>query len=499
MFISRFKSLFKDAAIYGVGNALGSLISIITAPILTRIFTTADYGAVALIQTCVNFLSLIAGLYLISAVYRYYYEYNSDKARKAVLSTSLYFFLFLSLIFAFALWIFSPLIAKLLLIKTANSAATNIDYDFTLYLRILSPGLFLVMMNTFFIAILRMQRKPLLFMILNIIQILTHLFFIVFLVVYLQKGIEGALLASVISNGVSSCIGYAVVAKNFRLVLSIAVIKNLISYSLPQLPSVLMNWGLTQMNVFFLNFYGTLTDQGYYSIAFRLSSVFLMLSSAFRLAWDPFALSAMKQGDAKSIYSQGYTVYVLIFLCLGGLTALFAKPALIILTPEPYHISYSIVPFIIIAFFYQGSNNIIGIGISITKKTKYISYAQFNSFVINIALNILLIHRFKAWGAAGAFLGAAIVQSFSYYYFAQKLYPINYQFMKLQLLSIVVFLIVCTQSFIISNYNFYESTFTAFLFFFILLITTYGIGLDYQQRKKTIVFVKQKILSIQWS
>ena len=84
-------------------------------------------------------------------------------------------------------------------------------------------------------------------------------------------------------------------------------------YALPQMPGIFVNWGQTQIGRLFLNYYSNLTDLGLYSIAFTLSSVLLLVSTAFRMAYDPYAMSIMKKNNAKEIYARIYTLYCVVF------------------------------------------------------------------------------------------------------------------------------------------------------------------------------------------
>jgi len=488
------RSLFKDAAIYGIGDTLARFIGIVTAPILTRIFTPSDYGVIALLQAAIGFFSLIAGLNLISAVYRYYFEYEDEELKKKILSTSLFFFTVVAAICAVCIWFGAPFIEKILLLRSKGTTLLVNTYDYQTYLQILAIGLFFLMLDTYFSAIFRMQRRPLMYTVLNIIKIFANLILIIVLVVYLRKGIEGALWSGVISSIIVCSIGFILTMKCYSLTFSLGSLLLLFSYSLPQFPSVFINWGISQSNLFFINYYATLTHQGYYAIALRVTSIFLVCSVAFRLAWDPFALSMMHNENAKTIYSQGYTFYILFFSFVGGTIALFGKPLLILLTPETYHVSYSIVFILVFGFVYQGSNNVLAVGISISKRTKFISYAQMIALIVNVVLNFILVPVFNAWGAAIAFAMACMVQSFAYYYFAQKLYPINYDFMRLQLFIFIVSLSVLIETILIQHYMFWQSMFVAMIFFIVLLALVWVLGLISSQRKQILCYFKENMI-----
>ena len=129
------RSLFKDAAIYGIGDTLARFIGIVTAPILTRIFTPSDYGVIALLQAAIGFFSLIAGLNLISAVYRYYFEYEDEELKKKILSTSLFFFTVVAAICAVCIWFGAPFIEKILLLRSKGTTLLVNTYDYQTYLQ----------------------------------------------------------------------------------------------------------------------------------------------------------------------------------------------------------------------------------------------------------------------------------------------------------------------------------------------------------------------------
>lgn len=484
-FINQVKELFKDSLVYGLGNAIGRFIGIFTAPILTRILVPSDYGVMALLQTIVGFLIMLAGFNLNSGVYFYYFDRDDPKERPVILSTSFVFYLTFGLLFSAAAWIGAPVLERILLIRQPGIEEA-IHYDYVKYIRILAVGIVFSMMDTNFRSLLRMTRQPHKYMALNILQVLTNFTLVILLVVCLKLGIEGALWAGVITSIIVCLVGFFMVVGHYALAFSFSFLALFLSYSLPAFPSVFLNWGLSQSNRFFLNYYAPLDQQGYYSIASKIATVFVLFTTAFRLAWDPFALSIMKNNNAATTYSRAYTFYTVGFGLLGGCIALLARPALSILTPVSYHVAYSMVFILVGAYLYQGANNVLGIGIAISKRTKYISYAQVVTFTVNILLNFLLIPYFSAWGAALAFAGGVIAQSLAYYYFAQRLYPIPYQFWRLQIFVLMLFSIIAIEAYIIRDLNFWHSTLTATLFVPVLGFLAWRLGLRPEERRETV-------------
>jgi len=434
------KRLSKDAAFYGGGRALSQLFSFILAPIMTAIFSPAEYGIMSLLQTVFGFMIVIALINVGSGVFFYFYDTDDKSDKKNIISTSFFFHLIIASFFATLIWIFASYFSGLL-----NIRDIDVDYqDYTKYIRILSVGLFFSIIKNEFQSVLRMLRRPKQFFIMTLIEIITGLCLTILLVVVLEKGIEGAFYAGIMTTITACLVGFFMVKDQYVSKFSFIYLGLFFSYALPQFPSVFFNWGLSQSNRFFLNYYSTLTEQGLYSIGLKVSSVFLLFSIAFRMAWDPFAFSIMKKDHAKETYRKFYNYYALFFIWAASGVALFGKPLLILLTPIEYHSAYMIIGILVFAFFLQTGNNMLGIGISITKKTKYISYIQAIVFIAVVALSLFLIPKYDAMGAAFVFLIGTVIQSILYFVIAEKLHRINYNFWRMLFFSIIIF--TCTQS-----------------------------------------------------
>ncbi|WP_161947620.1 lipopolysaccharide biosynthesis protein [Malonomonas rubra] len=425
--------------IYGLGSALSRLISVFTAPILTWYFVPADYGAMALTQTVISCFILMLSFNLHSGIFRYFYEYETDSERSVVVSTGFLFYFVAGFVLGLIVWLSADLVEGLL---TISSSGQSLPYPYAYYFQIMAYGVPSTLLNTHFMSVFRLRRMAWAYAAVNACQVVLNVGFVLFAVVVLKYGIDGVLFSGVLTSLIITLLALAILYRFYTFTFSFQILGSILSYCLPQFPAVVMNWSLAQSNRFFINYFSTLEHQGYYAIALKLASLLLLFVTAFRLAWDPFAMAQMKTENAKEFYARGYEFYSLLFVFIGASIALLSKPVLILLTPDTYWVAHSIVIFLIMAFVYQGANNILGIGISISKKTKFISYAQVSSLVVNISLNFILVPKYGAWGAAIAFLCGTIAQSISVYLFSQKVYEVDYKFFKIQVLNVLVFIYV---------------------------------------------------------
>jgi len=487
------KSLSKDSLLYGFSGAVGKFVGLFTAPILTRIFTPADYGIISLMQTMVGFLVMIAGFNIVSGVFRYYYEYDDKDKRRQVLSTGLLFIIICAVLFSVLTNLMAPTISGLLNIRQSNIIDTS-SYDIIKYIKILSIGMFFELISINYQYVLRMTRQPHKYLLMTLTKVVVNVISIITLVVIYEFGIEGAIWSGVIANISIVIAGVYLTRKNYTVSFSTSMLWLFLSYSLPQFPAVIINWMLEQSNRFFINYYSSLENQGYYSIGLKVASIFLLFTFAFRLAWDPYALSIMKNKDAKQVYSKFYSIYFALIGSVAIFISLMAKPVLMVLTPENYHVAFSIVFILVWGFLIQGSNSIIAIGIAISKKTIFISYAQIMAFVINLLLNIILIPRYGAWGAAISLLGGVLTQSLAYYYFASKVYPVKYEYFKNQLVFTGLFFCIAAFTYFIRDFGIVQSLILALVAFTACLSIIWVFIIRQSDRLKIVYYIKQLLL-----
>ena len=88
----------------------------------------------------------------------------------------------------------------------------------------------------------------------------------------------------------------------------------------------------------------------------------------------------------------------------------------------------------------HGAFYIFGIGISIAEKTKYFAYSYLIGAAANIALNLVMIPRHGAMGAAVATVISFAIVALLGGYWSKRAYPLDFPFRKL-ILACLLFLI----------------------------------------------------------
>ena len=181
----------------------------------------------------------------------------------------------------------------------------------------------------------------------------------------------------------------------------------------------------------------------------------------------------MNKVNAKSSYSSIFSIYILIFGSFVALISSFAKPLILVITPSEYYSAYNLVFWLAAGGFLYGISNILSIGICITTKTKFLSYAQIITFISVIILSFLLVPKYGALGASIAYFCAAFVESYTKYIFAQKLYPIQYPFSKYVITICSLITIESLNIFLVRDMNLINSSIIGIFSFSIISIILY--------------------------
>lgn len=476
---SQLKKVAAQAGIYAISTVFGRMITLITAPILTRIFNPEEFGIIASVQIAVTFAVIIAGMNLGSGLSYYYFHYDDEAKRKSVIPTGFALIVMFAVTISMVMFFGSSQISVLLGLR--NNTGQSIDIS--QYLKIASLQLLFGLLMTASQSVLRLLQRPKSYLFVEILALSSNLMFILYLVIYIRLGISGVFWSAVIAALVGAAFGLFMIRDKLRVNINWTILLPILAFALPQLPGVLVNWAQIQVGRIFINYFANLEQQGLYSIAFALGSLLFVFTSAFRLAYDPFSLSIMKQENAKSMYATSYSVYSFVFLCLFAGLVSFSRPALYILTPAQYHDANEIVFWIAGAGFLMGANNILATGIWVTRRTSYTSYAQIGAFVIVVVSAVYFVPKYAAVGAAISYFLGALSQSLFYYIFAQRLYRIEYRYISVQVMLMASMLIAWLNSVLVADSDFLTSLGFGILTMLILIIPNYFITLNYTNRK----------------
>lgn len=414
-----------------MAEALGALVLI---PVLTRAFTPIQFGLWDVTMTFFILTTMVASLALEPALAAFYFETEDIAQRRIVASTSVHFRVLFSVLLAGSIFVLAPQLSRLIF-GTPEHAV---------YFRIVAGAAPFFLIVNIFKQLFRIDFAPGKFNVVAVGNAALYIALGVFLVMRMDMGVSGILLALLAAAVCFSCVGGLLSWRLLSFEFSSSTLRDMLAFSLPLLPYLLGYWIIDFSDRYFLTKLTTLEQVGIYSVGARISAIVALFATSFQMAWGPYALSFQHEPDAKERYSRGLFFFLLAALTVGTAIVVFARPILIVLTQPRYYGAEKVVGLLVLATIIHGAFLVISIVLMITKKTSLASVAILVGAGINLALNLLLIPRFGMVGAAVATVASYFVAVLLLYRFAQKHYPVDYKvprIVKLALLSIATMIV----------------------------------------------------------
>lgn len=402
------KRFFKDFFIYGFASILGKIAAVLLMPIYTNILTKEEYGAMALIIACQGVIGLVSNLNIHSGIARDYHEEGVN--RNQLVSTGVWSILGISS---------TILIIMFLTRKFWLTQVLGLD---SIYIIPFSLMLFTIpaaSLLSYFAILTRFKRKPILYSVGTILQLLVQLTVSITGVVFLRLGIL-SIFAGTLCGELFGILYYSYINRsNIAFTFNKEYLKRALLFSIPTLPAILAGWIDSSMGQIIIGKYISTADLGVYSIALQLSSVFAFISIGLNNVWLPYLYENYKKEGFLQEINKLYTAIVLILTIIAVSVSLMSKEIVLLLSNSSYidaskYFTLLCIPMCIYLLFPVATS-----GISISRDTKYISISYIAGSIINIAFLMMMIKSIGIYAVPIA-LGLSRIVTYSILYYISK-------------------------------------------------------------------------------
>jgi len=388
------KKLFKDMAGYFPTLIIPGILSFITIPIVTRLFTPEIYGNYVLVVSTVSILSIIIGWISISII-RFYPTYERDLKLNEFYTTIIKLS-FISIIAVYLIFLAG-------IIFTKSRITTDIY-------RLMHIGSLVFILSTCFgilLNFLRAKRQVSWYAGFCIWRNVTGLGFGIALIMFFHYGIEGLLWGSILSIALALPLLWKIAVKKSQTIrkgISIPLTFELVKYGFPLAIGNLASWILSLSDRYVLGFFRGSYEVGIYSASYGISEKSIgLIVSLFQIASGAIIwhIWEKKEKKASQEFISKLTRYYLIF-CLPAVIGLsvMSKLVISIVTAPQYHEGYRIIPLVTLSAFFLGLTQRFGVGFCYYKKTYLITFCLITSGLINVVLNFLLVPKYGYIAAA---------------------------------------------------------------------------------------------------
>ena len=411
------QKLGKHTLVYTSGIIIGKIASFVMLPVYTQYLTPADYGVLELLGMTVEVIGMITGVELVAGVFKFYSAEEDPAEKKAVISTAALGVAALATVTTLIGQAFAPALTSLIFDSEAN----------VLYLRLYFLLFFLQSFEYVPLVLMRAENRSVLFVTINALKLVAMLSLNILFVVHLRMGIEGVLTSSIVTSAAVTLGLTPYLIRRVGIRFRMEKFRQMLRFGSPIVLWSLGSFILVFSDRFFLNHYADTSAVGIYSLAYKFAFVLSALAFApFQTVWEAQRFEVAKRADAEETYAR---VFLYMNVVLGGLAvvlALFVRDFLSVMSAPAFVPAYRIVPLLIaaqIVFTWAAYWNL---GLLISGKTQILAGGAIVLVPITLLLNYLLIPQFGIYGAAWATLAAYATRFLWVYLFAQRNYPIRY-------------------------------------------------------------------------
>jgi len=411
-------STVKHGLIYFLGNVLARLVGFIMLPVYTRILTAADYGILEILTITADVAGMLAGLGIRSAVMRLYYQYDSRDERNGVVSTAslLLVAIFTALAVAgvvVASWLSnvllgspdSALLVKLMVITFIFSALSGVP-----------------------VVHLQAKQQSAALVSSNVVKLVLALSLNIYFVVYLRIGVQGIFWSTIISTALVGGVMAVTMFRETGVRFVPRHARELIAFGAPLIASQFGSFVLHFSDRYFLRVFHPLSVVGLYALGYKLALLIAMVvDGPFNSIWSAKSLEiASREGErAPPILRSILLNYSLVVVTLSLGVALFATDAVRILLGPDFRDADGPVPLLAVGMVFFCFRHVSQTGAMIAKRPGYIAAVTSGAAITAILLNLLLIPRWGAMGAAGATAGAFGLEFLAMRVLSERAYPIG--------------------------------------------------------------------------
>lgn len=431
----KLKELFSDTLIYGISSVFARFINYLLVPLYTGVFEPDRYGVISLVYVAIVLLNIFFTMGMESS----YIRYGKDREQASGYFKTIQLFLFgSSVILVAILWLFEPMLSPLL--------SLGVD-EHSIFLMMLGI-LFFDTLSIVPFAELRLSQRAWLFAILRTGNVLINIGLNLYLILSLNYGIEAVFISNLIASGITTIVILLITFPMLKGKWNTEFLQKAISFGFPFIPAGLgyaINEGLDR---FFLKgmsepeilaIYGegfTSEDLiGIYSACYKLAVFMLLLVQMFRMAWQPFFMRQSEEEDAPSLFAQTFTFFNVAAAVVFLMVSLFVEQIVAIKIPlldayligEDYWLGLSIVPFLLMAYWFQGWYVNFSAGIFIAEKTKRLAQITLTGAVVTIIVNLILIPMYGMIGSALATLLSYLVMAMMIYRYSVSSFNVPYK------------------------------------------------------------------------
>ncbi|MEJ2627328.1 MAG: oligosaccharide flippase family protein, partial [bacterium] len=236
-------TLTKHSLVYGFGYILTRSIGFVLLPVHTNYLTTAEYGIVGLLFATLAILNVIYRYGIDVAFLRFFILEEQKIEKRKIFGTAFISILITGILFSMIMNIFPRFLSQVIFQ----------DKSYILLIRLSSGILIADALSEIPFAILRAEEKSLSFCLLKFLHVVVNFGLNILFIVHLHQGIQGVFVANLLASVFTLITVLPVIFKWLKIKIVLKILKELLSFGIPYIPSLLSVIIMGQIGRFFLD------------------------------------------------------------------------------------------------------------------------------------------------------------------------------------------------------------------------------------------------------
>jgi O-antigen/teichoic acid export membrane protein len=394
----------------------------VLVPVYVRLLRPNEYGVLALLSIVLTVTVIVMKCGLDQAFFRHYYETQDPAARRRIVGSSLLFLLITATLVTSLLYLLAPQLSPLVFFGHTGRAR---------FLQLVFITGFFEVITTIPGSILRANFKSARYSALGVIAFLVQVGVIIYLVIRVDASVENVLLGRLIGTAFEAAIFFIAVRRELSLSFSSSELREMLSFGWPLIFNQIGSTLFMMIDRFFLEKYTRDVEVGIYALANTLvSAVTALAVMPFGQVWTVMRFSVMKDERAEEYYSRVLTYIVLVSMTLALGVAAIGGDGLFLYSTRGYWPVAAILPLLAMSAVLDSASRVLNIGITIKKRTIFAPVVIFTALAFNVALNFLLIPRFRVMGATVSTIVSYLVYCGLRFWASNLFYKVRYEWKR---------------------------------------------------------------------
>ncbi|MFP7393981.1 polysaccharide biosynthesis protein [Niallia circulans] len=413
---------------FSFGPIIGALIAFITIPVTTYFISPEEYGKSGMFTL---YLGLVLSLLYLGLDQSYTREYHETDNKDNLLKNVLVLPLFLTIILFIVICLNTSSIS-LILFGDPSYRITAITFGVLL--------IFMVI-ERFLMLSIRMEEKAIEFSIVNILVKLGILILTLIFILFIRRDF----LAVIYSTFFGQVLADAYLVIRYRKRLSFKnyyfdknLLIKLLKFGSPLIIAAAMANLLNSLDRISLRIWSTFYEIGILTAALKVSATLTIVQTSFANFWVPTAYRWYNQ--KKSIrHFEFISQVILLVMSVCFCFILLFKDIIVILLSKDYYDAKFIIGLLCLQPIMYTVSETTTLGIVFSKKSYYHLWVSLIALLPNIVLNILLVPKFGAVGAAISTGFSFVLFFVSRSYFSNKNWE-GFSVKKHYIIALILFL-----------------------------------------------------------